>query len=191
MRAACAILHQAGHKMGLARFVPPPLPLPVVLRMKILRILAADSRLQANFIIRDRYRGGLQGADANNPQAKAKLEFVENSWENDYTLCVRGVGNFSARLYETFCLGRVPIIVNTDCVLPYDFKINYRDYGLWIEENEVAQLPQKLLDFHSRLSPAAFLDLQHRCRQLWEDYLSGDGFYRHFAEHFDQNSFNL
>jgi hypothetical protein len=184
-------LHHAYHKAGFARYVPPSLPPPVLLRMKILRRLAAESRLQTNFIIRDRYRGGIQGADTTNSQAKAKLEFVGNIWENDYTVCVRGVGNFSARFYETLCLGRIPIFVNTDCVLPYDFKFNYKDYCVWIEEDEIGQLPQRLLDFHSRLSPVAFLDLQHRCRQLWEDYLSVDGFYRHFAEHFGHNIFSL
>jgi hypothetical protein len=191
VRAVCTRLHQFYYKAGRARYVPPSLPPPVVQRMKILRILAAEPELQTNFIIRDRYRGGLQGADDKNPQAKEKLEFVGNILENDYTVCVRGSGNFSARLYETLCLGRVPIFVNTDCVLPYDFHINYRDYCVWIEESEIGQLPQRLLDFHSRLSPVAFLDLQHRCRQLWEDYLSGDGFYRHFAEHFGHNNFGL
>ncbi len=156
--------------------------------MRILRRLAKERRLKTNFIVRERYRGGIQGAETNNALAPAKLEFVKNIWESDYTLCVRGVGNFSARFYETLCLGRIPIFVNTNCVLPYDFKVRYVDYCVWIEENEIEQLPSKLLEFHARQTPGTFQERQLNCRRLWEDYLSVTGFYRHFPEHFQGES---
>ena len=40
--------------------------------------------------------------------------------DNLYGLCVRGFGNFSFRLGETLMMGRIPILIDTECILPFD-----------------------------------------------------------------------
>ena len=56
-----------------------------------------------------------------------RFEFIRNILSSDYTLCFRGSGNYSLRFYETLCLGRIPLFINTDCKLPFEDEINWRD----------------------------------------------------------------
>ncbi|HEY9887965.1 MAG TPA: hypothetical protein V6D02_06150, partial [Candidatus Obscuribacterales bacterium] len=97
-----------------------------------------------------------------------------------------GSGNISVRFYETLCMGRIPIFINTDCELPLASKIDWRRYCVWVEEAEIPHLSEKILAFHRSLSAAEFVDLQYECRQLWEQFLCPTGFFAHFYEHFQQ-----
>ena len=101
---------------------------------------------------------------------------------SNYTVCMRGGGNFSVRFYETLALGRIPIFINTDCILPFDEMIKYKDYMVWVEESELPFINQKILDFHNSLNQEKFNELQVACRNLWQTYLTKDGFYFHLAD---------
>lgn len=46
------------------------------------------------------------------------LDYKEHLKENTYIICARGSENYSFRLYETLNYGRVPVIIDTDMVLP-------------------------------------------------------------------------
>ncbi len=183
IRKCLTAFHLARYHLGCSNYVPPPLRSPLLLRQGILNLLRQEVRIRTNFMNRNQYRGGLRAGSTDETFSPTRLEFVNNILENDYTVCVRGVGNFSARFYETLCLGRIPIFVNTDCILPYDFTVNWRDYCVWVEAADVHRLPEILLEFHQGLSPDSFLDLQKDCRRIWLDRLSSNGFYTHFHEH--------
>ncbi len=117
-----------------------------------------------------------------------RRDFIQNMVNSDYIVCVRGYGNYSVRLYETLCCGRIPVFVNTDCVLPYEFSVNWKDYCVWIEEDEIPFAAEKISDFHQNLSPQEFIELQHKCRHFWEQWLSPVGFFQNFYRHFSSNS---
>ena len=51
-----------------------------------------------------------------------------------FTFCYRGAGNFSYRFYETLMMGRIPILVNTDCVFPFEDKVDINSLGLVLNE---------------------------------------------------------
>jgi hypothetical protein len=165
--------------LGLSYLEPHALYPPTRLRANVLAVLENNPLVITQFIKRRRYHGGTE-----KPQATLRREFLDNIQQTDYTVCIRGTGNYSQRLYETLALGRIPIFVNTDCILPYDHQIEWRDYCVWVEQDELDQLPQKVADFHNHLDETAFQTLQKRCRQLWITRLSFSGFHDHFTEHF-------
>jgi hypothetical protein len=178
------LAHAAGHKLGLTHTVAPPLRPPVLLRQQALRALSSSDRVECDFVIRDRYRAGVRSKDERrDPFHPSKVEFVNNILDNDYTVCVRGGGNFSVRLYETLSLGRIPIFIDTDSRLPYDFLLDWKKFCVWVDHKDVPRLPDIVRTFHDRLSPDAFTQLQNQCRHLWVDWLSKDGFFQHFAQH--------
>ena len=80
-------------------------------------------------------------------------------------LCARGRGNFSYRLYETLCSGRIPVFIDTDCVLPFEDVIDWRSLCVWVPEAEVDQVAERVADFHARLSPVELPELQVAVRQ--------------------------
>jgi hypothetical protein len=104
--------------------------------------------------------------------------------DSDYVLCTRGGGNFSYRFYETLSCGRIPLFVNTDCSLPFEQHIDWKKYCVWVEEEDLPHLGNIIREFHARLSPQEFQDMQLACRQLWLDWLSPQGFFANFHRYF-------
>jgi hypothetical protein len=156
-------------------------------RAEALRLLRLHDGVDTNFIERERFLGGAvsHGEVDLATMQRVRREYVQNIVESDYVVCTRGAGNFSYRLYETLSCGRIPVFVDTDCVLPYDFLVEWREHCVWIEEKDLQQIGQRVLKFHDELGPAEFIQLQHENRQLWEKYIAPEGFFGNFHRHFD------
>jgi Exostosin family len=152
-------------------------------RTEALVAVEGDPRLQANFVLRDGFWAGAIG----DSQAlmEAREAYVRNMLDSDYVLCVRGIGNFSYRLYETLSVGRIPVFVDTDCVLPLDFEIDWRQYCVWVDKSEIGQIGERVLEFHESLGDGEFEDLQRACRRLWVSHISPQGFFASFHRHFE------
>ena len=99
----------------------------------------------------------------------------------DYTLSIRGGGNFSLRFFEALALGRIPVFIDTDCLLPFHDRIDWQHFVPWIDARDLDDAPEILAAFHARMTNEGFHEHQRACRQLWLDRLSPDGFYRQFA----------
>ena len=152
---------------------------PTYMRKKILDIIQSSPIIESNFIRRNRYRGGkLKSKESLD---KLQRQFFENIEDSDYTICVRGTGNFSARLYETLAMGRIPIFINTYCILPFENFINWINHVVWIEYDEVEQIIDKFIKFHRLLSPMSLTKLQHDSTTLWEEYFKFSVFYNQFV----------
>jgi len=171
------------HRLGRTDRLASPWPSHLRLRSRALAVLADDDRVETEFVVRDRYRAGLrqhaERADRTHPTASA---FFTNIRETAYTLCVRGGGNFSTRLYETLCLGRIPVIVDTGLVLPWAGRVPWDELAVVVPASELDDLADRLVAHHTTLDADAFVDLQRRCRDLWVDRLSVDGFFAHLPD---------
>ncbi len=162
-------------------------PSDATIRQTALRYLDESPLVETNFIHRDQFLGGsLRPGGEVDYEAlqRSRHEFVQNTFESDYVLCTRGAGNFSYRLYEVLSAGRIPVFLDTDCVLPYDFAIDWKDYCVWVNEREAYAVAKKVAQFHESLSESAFRELQRKCRQLWVEHLSPEGYFRNFYKHF-------
>ena len=114
-----------------------------------------------------------------NNNIDARHTFVKNIINNDYTFCMRGGGNYSLRLYETLCLGRIPLFINTDCVLPFEEEINWKELCLWVEEKDLDRIGEIIIDFHSSITSNQFIERQLYAREIWLNFLSKEGFIEH------------
>lgn len=162
---------------GVRPFEPPPLFPLLLRRRRLLDQLAAHPAIDTHFNLRKAFAQGTRQNDK-----AARLEFVRSIYETDYTLCIRGSANYSLRLYETMCLGRIPLFLDTDCVLPYEDKIDWKAAVVWIEEAEEYRVAEALLDFHQSLNPNEFIERQHYCREIWLKYLSKEGFENNLSQ---------
>jgi hypothetical protein len=153
-----------------------------ILRNEVLEILENSSLVETNFIT---YKGMVfLGEKYKDTREKSRQEFVQNMKASDYVVCCRGTANFSNRLFETLCCGRIPILIDTDCALPYDFIIDWKKYCVWVDEKEISRIGEKVAEFHQNLSPQEFVNLQNECRKLWKEWLSPEGFFAKFYLHF-------
>ena len=105
-----------------------------------------------------------------------RYRFFKNLQENIFILTPRGCGNFSYRFYETMCFGRIPVFVNTDCVLPFENLIDYKNEIVFVEENELEKLPEKIIEYCDKYD---LIERQQRCRDIWLKYLSSSSFAKH------------
>jgi hypothetical protein len=151
-----------------------------ILRMKALPVLENSPLVKTNFIIRD--KPFLSETDLN-AQDKVRMEYIQNILDSDYIFCCRGYGNFSFRFYEALSCGRIPVFINSQCVLPYDFEVDWKQYCVWVEEDEISCIAEKIVEFHERLQPKEFVELQYECRKIWEQWLSPEGFFANLYRH--------
>lgn len=154
-------------------------------RAYYLNLLSNNKNLNTNFILRNNYRAGIQTEAA---KQKTTQEFYNNMYSNAYTFCSRGVGNFSVRFYETLAMGRIPILLNTDCRLPLDKTIDWKQHCVIIEENEVKNMSEIILEFHNSKTEEEFLVLQEANRLLWETKLKRHQYFIEFHNYFINKS---
>jgi Exostosin family len=150
-------------------------------RYQALGVVSRCHGLRKNLLMRQHFMNGYLTVPEETRKdhwRRSFAEFRDNILASDYTLCPRGGGNWSYRFYETLCLGRIPVFFNTDCVLPYESSIHWRDYCVWVEGDEMERTAQDILHHYQSHTAEEFIALQRRCRQLWRDYLSLDGFFR-------------
>jgi hypothetical protein len=138
-------------------------------RAKLMKTLEENPLVKTNFIYRNQYRAGAKSAE---DLEKTTVEYYENILNSDYVLCLRGAGNFSVRLYETLMMGRIPIFVNTDCILPFEDKINWKNHVVWVEWKDRKNIATIVSDFHKKITNEDFINLQINNRKLWKETLS-------------------
>lgn len=152
-----------------------------VLRGKYLNFLQKEPSLKCNFIFRNKYRAG---AITSEEKERTTREFFQNIYENLYTICIRGHGNFSVRLYEVLAMGRIPILIDTDCRLPLDQSVSWKEHVLLVKEEDVYELPSKIFEFHSRLTEDELIDMQLANRILWKERLQRTGYFKQIHDIF-------
>ena len=145
------------------------------LRRQAIRALSRTDGVEPHLIRRPFYAGGYIACPSDYPAMRQ--EFIDNLLNSDYTLCVRGAGNFSLRFYETLAAGRIPVLVNTDCPLPFAEQIDWSCHCVTVEESELPSLGDIVARFHAALGAQRFVAMQLANRQLWERWLAPVAFF--------------
>ncbi len=131
------------------------------LRGETIRLIKESKEIRPSFIIRDSRIKGYSSETL-------RKEYVRNIVDSDYSLVIRGKGNFSYRLYEVLSCGRIPLFINTDCVLPFDHMIDWKKYMIWVESCDLPSIGRMVSDYHESITEKQFKDMQKECRELYE-----------------------
>jgi hypothetical protein len=131
-------------------------------RQQTLELFQQDNRIVSNFII----RGSFWGGNPHNP--KIIKDFLDNIQNSHFNICNRGNGNFSMRFYQTLSCGRIPILLNTDTLLPFEDEINWND--IIIFANTEAELVENTVNCTN------VVERQLKCRAVYETYFAGTKF---------------
>jgi hypothetical protein len=85
-----------------------------------------------------------------------------------FNICNRGTGNFSMRFYQTLSCGRIPILLNTDILLPFENEIDWNDIIIFADTDE--ELIEKTINCKD------IINKQIKCREIYETYFAGTKF---------------
>lgn len=154
---------------------------PASIRTEACRRLARSAGVATRFTFRPAYWAGAVAPDGGLDYAvmrTAREAFVRSLVDSDYVLAVRGGGNFSVRLYEALSCGRVPVFLDTDCVLPREDAIDWRSLCVWVDRSDLPRIGELIVSAHAALGPDGFLERQAECRRAFVDWLTPEAFFR-------------
>lgn len=140
-------------------------------RSECIEILNRNSAVKCSFIIRSHFWGG----KIHDPLLRQ--EYIQNITNSDLVLCCRGAGNFSYRLYECLSLGRIPIIIDTDVVLPCSDVIDWNRFIITTPE----KINEAVNAFWNITSADEFKSLQEYAREIYSKYICPSGFTKYLT----------
>ena len=143
------------------------------LRGEAVRTLQASPDINTRFVLRRRF-GGHAGA-------MQREEYGRNMLACDYALVARGRGNFSFRLYEAMSAGAIPVFIDSDCRLPLDDVIAYRQFFVWVPASDVSSIADYVARFHAAHDADSLYDHRRRIREVYDRYLEPLAFHRELA----------
>lgn len=144
-------------------------------RRRALDLLRQSKLVTPNFLIRQSYSGNEKTIALD--QATARRDYLDNILNSDFTLCVKGDGNFSVRFFEVLSLGRLPLFLDTDCPLPLADQINYDDFIVRLDWTQTDQIASVVAQTYQAWSVEEFIRRQNLARATFVDFLRLDNFF--------------
>lgn len=140
------------------------------LRETAMKILAIDSRLEVCFDVTN----NRQSYYVHNESNKIALEnlFITNADKSDYVLCVRGGGNFSGRFYMALNAGRIPVVIDTDGVIPDEEQLHL----IKVPINSLNNLPEVIAEHFATTTEQEFKAMKRENRLAYHQLLSPEKF---------------
>lgn len=135
-------------------------------RQALIKIFSESSSIESSFIIREQFWGGSPH------DFKVIKEYNDNIEKNVFIISQRGAGNYSMRFYQTLAAGRIPVLVNTDMILPFENKIYWNDLIVF-EKDEESCLKKVIEVFEN----GKYIRMQEECAKIFDSYFSDANFF--------------
>ena len=150
-------------------------------RRLAMRALEHSPLVKTNFIVRRSFSGALRTIEL--PPAQARKEYIDSIRHTDFVLAPKGDGNYSNRFIETLSMGRIPVVIDTDIVLPFEDLIAYEKIMVRVPMNRVNNIAAYIREFYDSLTEEEWEERQHLARTVYEQYLRQDQFFNHYFNH--------
>lgn len=95
-----------------------------------------------------------------------------------FSLCPRGYGSTSYRLYESIQLGSIPVYVSDRQLLPWNDEIDWRDFCILVKPDEIEVLYDRL----ASMTGSQVRRMQDCLSGVWERHFSIEASCRHIAK---------
>jgi len=98
------------------------------------------------------------------------FNFMDTMSKSVFSLCPRGYGKSSFRLYESMQLDSIPIYVYDEKWLPWENEINWSDLSILISENEIKEIKNKI----SSVNVEKMISYKN---EIFDDFFTYNGVY--------------
>ena len=127
---------------------------------KFIDILENNNNINCNFIINEDFLDEIQ----NDPNLIEELS--NNIITSHFVICNRGRGNFSKMFYQTLSAGRIPIIVDTDMIFPFEDEIDWNSFIVCEKDEE--EVIKKLLYWWNNKN---IEEIQKKCKYIYDNFI--------------------
>jgi hypothetical protein len=98
-------------------------------------------------------------------------KFIKVTKHSKFTLCPRGYGAQSFRLYEVLQLNSVPVIVYDKVWFPFSDIINWSEFCVLVPFNEISLLKEKLLNIDNEQYNTMLI----KGKQIYKEFFTMEG----------------
>jgi len=147
-------------------------------RRRLIAVCRRSTSVLTKFIIRGSFSAALRTVELDPVQARR--EFIDSIIESDFVLAPKGDGNYSNRFLETLSLGRIPVLLDTEMVLPFADEIDYDRIMVRVAMGDVDKTPELVRVWYDAHDAAMWEASQRRAREVFETRLRFDAFFSHF-----------
>ncbi len=95
-----------------------------------------------------------------------------------FSLCPRGYGATSYRLYEAMQLGAIPVYVSNKHLLPWSDELDWSEFCIVVNEKQIKDVLQLTLG----LTNSKVKEMQNRLNGLWETHFSINATCNHISK---------
>jgi hypothetical protein len=106
------------------------------------------------------------------------MTFKNVAQHSIFSLCPRGYGSTSYRLYESIQLGSIPVYVSDRQLLPWSDEINWEDFCILVGPQEIDGLHERLMS----MTGSRVRKMQESLSGVWEKHFSIEASCRHIAK---------
>lgn len=147
-------------------------------RQWILQVCQGSKLISTYFVLRKTFSGAARTIEL--PPAQARKEFIDSMLMSDFVLAPKGDGNYSNRFLEALSMGRIPVLIDTDVVLPLENIIDYSKIIVRVPMDRIAETPRYIQEFYNALSPEEWIQTQRAARETFEKYVRQDSFWEYY-----------
>ncbi len=147
-------------------------------RRALMRACRLSPLVETRFIVRRSFSGHVRSIELD--PAQARREYLETTAESDFVLAPKGDGNYSNRFFKTLAFGRIPVVVDTDIVLPLEGQVEYSSLIVRVPMTQVRDTPALIRAWYDACSEEEWERRHERARALFLTRLNVDAFYRFF-----------
>ncbi len=157
----------------------------IYFRRAAMAYLKKDERFETRFIARNTFSGNAKLIEGD-PE-RIRREYIENMQDSDFVLAPRGDANHSTRFFEALTLGRIPILVDTDIVLPLEKVIDYDQFMVRVPFTDLHKIGDYVEKWYNALSEEEWLRRQQLAREAFVTYLRYDTYFNFVFPHLLEN----
>ena len=146
------------------------------LRTAAIKIFSANSKIESYFNISNPHQSYYYDNDRN----RLLLEqlFITNTGKTDYTLCVRGTGNYSGRFYMALNAGRIPVLLDTDVVIPFAERLHI----VRVPIQSLNKIDEIVLEHFENTSDKEFREMKAHNRFVYNQFMAPEMFLPNFLD---------
>lgn len=97
--------------------------------------------------------------------------FLDLTASSRFTLCPRGYGRATFRLYEAMQLGSIPVYISDHHVLPWEDELDWEEFCVIVDAGKVSNIDRIL----RRITDERYEQMRRRAREIYQAYFSLEG----------------